>query len=575
MADLVIPTHEHAGRAIERPRRRLARLSAAGALVLAAMLVGGALRFANLGGVPPALNQDEVVNGYDAYSLFVTGRDHLGHPFPFAGLESFGDWASPLLTFLTILPVGLFGLRAEVVRMVPAAAGVLAIPIVYRLGVELFERRAAGVAAAWLVAISPWHVHRSRYAIPPAIVPTMVALTLLALVWTMRRGSARGAVALALCAGLTVASYPTMKLYVPLLLLAGLVVYRREAMRLNREALLYAALVLAIVAGPILYLSLADPGGRARLDQVSIFQSPDVGPALLLRQYRAYFSPWVFFVAGNGHPGQAPDTPGFGVELRWTLPLLLAGGAWVLGAALARGASERRRAAWLLLAALALYPVPGSLTLPTPPLTGPHLSRAIHLIPLLALFGGAGAVALLDQGRRVLDRRPGWPARGLAALLLVGAAGLIGQELLARYRDYFFEYPRREHVLRYYQYGLAEALAYARAHADGYDEIWVAGAEEPYIYELFYNRWPPSEVHRDLQLRRAPPDFNQIEAIGKYRFGDAPAFTSGLPVLYAARDPLGQAAYEVRGGLSPENRRVLLVRPVEASAAGNAPRSPL
>ncbi len=75
------------------------RLGTPAAWVLVAMLVGAGLRFTSLSEIPPGLNQDEAVNGYDAYSLFLTGRDHHGHPFPFAGLESFGDWAAPLLTF--------------------------------------------------------------------------------------------------------------------------------------------------------------------------------------------------------------------------------------------------------------------------------------------------------------------------------------------------------------------------------------------------------------------------------------------------------------------------------------------
>jgi len=99
-------------------QERLARVrwDTPAAWVLAAILAGALLRFTNLGEIPSGLNQDEAVNGYDAYSLFLTGRDHHGHPFPFAGLESFGDWASPLLTFLTVPAVGLFGLRVEVVR---------------------------------------------------------------------------------------------------------------------------------------------------------------------------------------------------------------------------------------------------------------------------------------------------------------------------------------------------------------------------------------------------------------------------------------------------------------------------
>ena len=108
--------------------------------VAAAIIVGTVLRFVALDATPPGFNQDEAVNGYDAYSLFETGRDHHGHPFPFAGLESFGDWASPVLTFLTAPAVGVFGLRVEVVRGVSAAIGALAIPVVYRLASELFGR---------------------------------------------------------------------------------------------------------------------------------------------------------------------------------------------------------------------------------------------------------------------------------------------------------------------------------------------------------------------------------------------------------------------------------------------------
>src|SRR6266498_3085715 len=131
-------------------------------VLIGALIVGTALRFASLNSVPPSLNQDEAVNGYDAFSLAVTGRDHHGHPFPFAGLESFGDWASPLLTFLTAPAVGLFGLRVEVLRAVSATVGVLGIPIVYLLTVELFGRRWVAALAAWLVALSPVLVLLSR-----------------------------------------------------------------------------------------------------------------------------------------------------------------------------------------------------------------------------------------------------------------------------------------------------------------------------------------------------------------------------------------------------------------------------
>jgi len=230
--------------------------------VLAAVLVAAALRFFDLTRVPPALNQDEAVNGYDAYSLLLTGRDHLGHPFPIAGLESFGDWVSPLLTFLSVPFVGMLELDLWTIRAVPAAMGVLAVPLVYRLGVELLGSRAVGVGAAWLLAVSPWHVHLSRWAIPPALVPTMVALLLLAVAWTGRRGGGRAAVATSLVAALTVLSYPTMKLYVPLLLVAALAIYAPSLRKIGWIAIVYAAVIFLDVDGPNLYISAFDPGGR-------------------------------------------------------------------------------------------------------------------------------------------------------------------------------------------------------------------------------------------------------------------------------------------------------------------------
>src|SRR3954454_23375534 len=57
-----------------------------------ALVIGALLRLIALDRVPPGLQQDEAMNGIDAYSLGLTGRDHFGHLFPIAGLESYGDW---------------------------------------------------------------------------------------------------------------------------------------------------------------------------------------------------------------------------------------------------------------------------------------------------------------------------------------------------------------------------------------------------------------------------------------------------------------------------------------------------
>ena len=233
----------------------LERPGATTALLLLAVAVGAGLRLAFLTEVPPGVNQDEAVNGYDAYSLFMTGRDHHGHPFPFASVEAFGDWPPALLTFLTAPAVGIFGMRVEVLRAVTVTAGLLAIPLVYLLGCALFGRPAIGLAAAWLLSLSPWHVHLTRWAVPPALVPTLLALAALLLVLSVQRRSGSLVVWTALAAGLAVNTYPTMKLYVPLLGLVALLIYRRDILRLKKVCLAYAAVVFVVLAGPVLRLA--------------------------------------------------------------------------------------------------------------------------------------------------------------------------------------------------------------------------------------------------------------------------------------------------------------------------------
>ncbi len=352
-----------------------------------------------------------------------------------------------------------------------------------------------------------------------------------------------------------------MKLYVPLLLIAGAAVYAPALRHIDRRALAYALLVLVVGAGPIYYLSLADPAGRARFEQVSVFNAGRPTPPFLARQYAAYLSPRVFFVSGNGHPAQTPTPPGAGVEPWTTAPLVIAGLLSLAGAVVCFRRWDQRQSALLVLAALVLYPVPSALTIPSP-----HLGRAVHLIPLLALIGALGAVAIIIGLGRL--RRWSQPlARAAVLSVAVLFALSLGLELSARYRDYFVAYPHRANVLQYFEYGLEPALQYAFAHEAEYDEIWIADTNEAYIYVLFYGQWSPSVVHEILQVDRHPPEFNEVETLGKYHFGDSSSIKAlRLPVLHAVRDATGNARYEVRGGLGDDgSRRLLLIDKPDAS----------
>ena len=90
---------------------------------------------------PPALNQDEAVNGYDAYALGNTWKDHHGASFPQPMLESFSDWTSPLITYITIPFVKVFGLSEFSIRLPVAIMGVLSVLLFYILIRQILKNK--------------------------------------------------------------------------------------------------------------------------------------------------------------------------------------------------------------------------------------------------------------------------------------------------------------------------------------------------------------------------------------------------------------------------------------------------
>jgi hypothetical protein len=212
-----------------------------------------------------------------------------------------------------------------------------------------------------------------------------------------------------------------------------------------------------------------------------------------------------------------------------------------------------------MVATLLLYPVAGALTVPNP-----YALRAVHLIPLSAITSAVGIVLLANVARRTLraterkrTKKSVVLALSLTMLLVMGA------ELVGRYHNYYIAHQAR--VALKFHLGLEEALAYARTYARDFDEIWVSDVNQPYIYVLAYAQWPPSDVHSNLHLRRHPPDFNQVDGIGKYRFpelwGKPPADIKpeALKLVHTVYAPNKRVAYELRRGYVEGRGQVLLI----------------
>lgn len=146
----------------------------------AALAVGLCLRVWRFGDIPPGLNQDEASMAYDAYCLGHFGIDRHGYRFPVM-LVSWGSGMYALAAYVALPFIWLFGLSVRSARLPFLLAGLAALPLFYLLLLHTTDRRTARIGVA-LLAISPWHVMVSRWALDSNMFPFVFLLATVLLV---------------------------------------------------------------------------------------------------------------------------------------------------------------------------------------------------------------------------------------------------------------------------------------------------------------------------------------------------------------------------------------------------------
>ncbi len=95
------------------------------------------LRFYLLGQTPAGLYADEASLGYNAYSLFKTGKDEYGMSYPIL-IRSFGVYAAPVYTYLLMLLLNFLELSVFTIRLPSAIFSTLTILFVFLNIIDIF-----------------------------------------------------------------------------------------------------------------------------------------------------------------------------------------------------------------------------------------------------------------------------------------------------------------------------------------------------------------------------------------------------------------------------------------------------
>lgn len=509
-------------------------------ILITIVLIGGFLRFYNLGINPPSLTWDEVAWGYNAYSIGIDGRDESGRFLPLAYLESFGDFKPPLYAYLSVIPIKIFGLTEFAVRFTSAFLGTLTILLTYFLVRGIFRGtggaldRYIPLITAGLLAISPWHILLSRAAFEANIATFFIVLGVLLFLNATRGAPSHTSsgwifnntlvlVTSVISFILSMYSFNTARIVAPLLV-AGLFIGKREVIFRMRRAL-----VLSVIMGMFLFLPLGlflrTPQAQLRFYEVNIFSDAGViqrvnqeiqnnGNAWwsrvihnrrfafgveYLRHYLDNLNPLFLFVKGDGNPKFS--TQDVGQMYLWEAPFFIAGVFLMF---------RRRRGNWWVVPYwLIIGIVPAATARETP-----HALRIESTLPTFQILTSIGVVSFLSF---ISKMRNQIAKVHIKHMIFFVCMLFFTFNFLYFYHTYFIHYPYE--FSGEWQYGYKKAIFYAKSVEGAYDKIYFTEAlGRPYIYVLFYTQYNPEKFRKEAMIEREVFGFVHVRNFGKYVF---------------------------------------------------------
>ncbi len=497
-----------------------------GCIVVTAFL----LRIIALQTYPTGFTADEAAQGYTAYSILQTGHDEWGKFLPL-NLRSFGDFKPPLYTYLTIPSIAIFGLTEFAVRFPSALFGTIAVLFTYLLARKLTQDERIGLMAAFLLAVSPWHLPLSRGAFEANLTTSLLTAGIYFFLLGLEKPRFLWLSSIFFI--LNTFSYHSSRIITPLIIL-GLIYWKRDALRMLKSKLYGPTILLGIFAVIVFATFFAGAGSRAsdvvifhptggwgavadrRFEAVNLGLPDSIARVFsnkilyiistFTNNYLSYFSFEYLFTSGPPE-GTYGMVPGRGVLYLFEIATI-ASALYLL--VTKKYDYLKFLCFWLLIA-----PIPAALAKGF--MAG---NREAVAMPAWQIISAIGILFLYDQAKTR------WPMR-----LNVFRVALVVVPLF--FFSFFLEnYLYHAPSVRAgdMHYGWQEAVTYIKQHDGEYDHIVVSRMlSEPQAFLAFYLPIAPQS------FQQASPGFLQYEkegkpfldqlgnyGIGKYEFMEIP-----------------------------------------------------
>lgn len=480
-------------------------------------LFGIFLRFYQLSQIPNGFHIDEAINGVNGYFILQTGKDSNNKRFPLQ-TEVFGDYNPTGYSYLTILPIKLFGLNEFSTRFPGSFLGSLTILASFLLAFSIFKNKKIGLLSAFLIAISPWHIVFSRSSEQTVVSLFFVVLGFALVFLSFENKKLKLLIPGILLLTISFFMYFTPRVFVPLLLLAILIYLFNlwhKGENIRYKSFLFGSFVyLGTLAFILVFVT---RGGGDRFKQVSVFGS--LGTRLVMEEQiredgvanthvkitqlfhnkvvnhlLAYVTNYVDYFSGNFLfiKGGLPiwfRVEGMGLMYLTELPFLLIG---LIMLVLNKNSIYKIPMLWILLG-----PVVAALTIDDVP----NIRRSLVMLPMLEIVSSFGFLYILQNRKK------------LAQILIVSVTGVV---LIFNFSYFIHQYFIHSGIHRnwYRNEGFDEMIKTVKNSYNNVDKVIVTksnGGIYPLI--LFYMKYDP----KDYFLEGSPKD-RDYKGFGKFFF---------------------------------------------------------
>ena len=406
-----------------------------GVLLSGIVIVAAALRLWKLGSVPPGLFIDEAWSTYSP-KIFFGSLNPLRLPL----YVTMNELATGQMFTYVFAGHSIFW-----TRFTTALLGIGTIPLMYALVKHWFGNRLA-VLSALGVALSPWAVHFSRYAIPAMATAFWLLLMLLSLEKVLANRT-RGWVAMLGFSTIgTLSTHTIMKIFLPLFLIGFIWVRRHEVKiaiaEVGRPLAIATVAVLAYSEYQILLLFRG--GGGFAIQSARVHALAFIGDGISFRsaigvvgRYLEHWNPIFLFLKGDPSPLYTTGFAG-------VLGIL---GIFVYVGIFQMWKHRRHRVASTLFFIALLWPLPSALFIPD----NPNSARGTFGLAICVVLGIIGLQTVIRWCAARIKRSisPQALAQMAATIIVIGGA------VTASF--YFIQWPAKPGVAATFDDGYRQA----------------------------------------------------------------------------------------------------------------------